>query len=112
MNRADAIRRVKALRNVTVEHGATASEAATAARKASQITSKFGLADVDTRSVPPPRPIPRAPRRRSPSMRGAFFPFPVVPGFQFNVNTAEHSDNVKVHHYHHRGNWRIEIFDQ
>lgn len=107
MNRADAIRRVKALREVTVERGATPAEAKTARRKAQQVAQRFGITDTETRKLRvhgrPVRPQP------SPIFYGFPMDAPPIPDWEFDPRTGKHSKNVKVHHYASPGNWRIEI---
>jgi hypothetical protein len=115
MDRSEAVRRVRLLAEVRVDRGATANEAAVARRKAQQLIERYGLSDpeVRVRAQPPPRarPYQPPPRPHQPPKTTArpFWREPEFAAWMFDVSTGAHSDNVTVHHYRDRSNWRIEI---
>ena len=107
MDRSTAARLVAKLQAVTTDRGATASEAAVAAAKAKALTDRFGLASTPP---PPPRPRRQAPRP-APAAGFAFWVGgqPQTEPWTFDWRTGKGSENVKVHRYRDRGNWKIEI---
>lgn len=99
MDRDDALRLVEKLDTLAdPTRGGTDAERAVAKRKAMSLRARFGLRSGErVRHTPPPR-------RFTASASGE------TVSAVWNVQTGEHSSNVKVHHYESPRSWKIEIF--